>query len=164
MALFRMDRARESAPIVLSLIKDTGWCYSLGIVSVITIIPVLTFQVYEIWKCRKEGANKIVQNIMATLALSANITWMLSDLYFGERYRHYAKWMFFFGMLFLVIYGLCLLLLRKPRKVAVVQQRTMTVSKSTRGLVFVHSPRRLDHMEGHRSGLVPVRRRRHTRS
>lgn len=164
MAFFKTDEAKEAAPFVLGMVRDFSWCSNIAILSVITVIPVLSFQVYEVWKCRKEGVHSVMQNVAAMIAMSANAMWMVSDLFLGERYRHYAKWMFFFGMLFLVIYGLCLLFLRKTRKTTVVQQRTMTVSKSTRGLVFVHSPRRLDHLEGHRSGLVPVRRSRHTRS
>lgn len=140
--LFRLDkRARESAPIVLNLIKDSGWCYAWGIVSVVTIIPVLTFQVYETWKARKEGTSKLMQNLAGMFAVMANGTWMVGDLYFHDGFHRYSKWLFGVGLLFIILF--CLVSVLQQRKVPVVTrveaQRTMMVSKETGKLFFVHS-------------------------
>jgi hypothetical protein len=139
MRLIRMDKARESAPIVLNLIKDTGWCYTWGLVSVITIVPVLTFQVYEVWKARKEGLHKVMQNIAAMLAVMANGTWMVGDLYFHDHFRVFGRWIFAISFIFLGLYGiLAYRLSKKKSEKAVDTQRVMTISKETRGIVFVH--------------------------
>lgn len=137
MGFIRMDKARESAPIVLNLIKDSGWCYAWGAVSVITIIPVLTFQVYEVWKSRKEGAHKVMQNIAATVALMANGTWMVGDLYFHDGFHSYSRWLFSVGLIFVVLYGI--FSFRKFKVEKVKGKRTMMISKQTRGIVFLHT-------------------------
>lgn len=138
MRLIKLDKARESAPIVLNLIKDTGWCYTWGLVSVITIVPVLSFQAYEVWKSRKDGIHKVMQNIAAMLAVMANGTWMIGDLYYHDHFRAIGRWIFAISFVFLGLYGLFAWRLSKRAKEAPETQRVMTVSKETKGIVFIH--------------------------
>lgn len=138
MGLIRLDKARESAPVVLNLIKDTGWCNAWGMVSVITIIPVLSFQVYECWKCRKEGTHKLMQNITATLAVAANGTWMIGDLYFQDHFRTYVKWIFNVSFIFLGLFAYFSYRKNKSEKKEDVQ-RVMMVSQQTRTIIFAHT-------------------------
>lgn len=143
MGFIRMDEARREAPIVLNLIKDTGWCYAWGMISVVTIIPVLSFQVYEIWKSRKDGSHKVVQNIMGTLAVMANGTWMVSDIFFHDHYRVYARWIFAISFIFLGLYFIFAYRHAKTDKKDE-PRRVMVVSKQTRDIMFVHG--RLSHL------------------
>lgn len=152
MGLIRLDKARESAPIVLNLIKDTGWCYTWGIVSVVTIIPVLSFQVYECWRARKDGTYKVFQNIMATLAVAANGTWMIGDLYFHDRLRSYGKLIFNLSFICLGLYTFFVYRQSKKEKKEETQ-RVMMVSKQTKSLVFMHT--RTAHL--HRRPMVGTR-------
>jgi hypothetical protein len=138
MRRLRLDKARESAPIVLNLIKDSGWCYAWGVVSMVTIIPVLSFQVYEIWKSRKEGTHKIMQNIAGMFAVMANGTWMVGDLYFHDGFHKYSKLLFLLGFIFIGLFAIF-----SWRQGRVAQKngpdRVMMVSKETGSLIFVHS-------------------------
>jgi hypothetical protein len=142
MGLIRIDKMKESAPVILNLIKDTGWSYSYGIVSVMAIIPVITFQCYELWKCRKEGWHKISYHIMGLMALSGNGFWMVSDIFYHDRFRPYVKWVFAISLVFLVLYGFFAYRNAKGEKKAEAQ-RVMMVSKQTRGLIFMHTKNRL---------------------
>lgn len=158
MGLIRMGNARESAPIVLNLIKDSGWCYSWGMVSVITIIPVLSFQVYEIWKARKEGTHKVMQNIAGMFAVMANGTWMVGDLYFHDGFHKYSKLLFLLGFVFIGLFGI--FSWKQARTARKSQpQRTMMVSKETGNVIFVHS--KLAHIRKPMTGrnVVMVRHR-----
>jgi hypothetical protein len=136
--LIRLDKARESAPVVLNLIKDTGWAYTYGLVSVVAIIPVISFQVYEIWRCRKEGWHQIIFQSMGLLAVSGNGFWMISDVFYHDRYRAYVKWIFAVSLLLLGLYALFTVRKAKQEK-AETPQRVMMVSQQTRGIVFMHT-------------------------
>lgn len=136
MSIIKIDRVRESAPVVLNLVKDSGWCYAYGIVSVIAVIPVITFQVYEIWRCRKEGWHKILFHTMSLIALSGNGLWMISDLFYHDHLRPYAKWVFAISLIFLGLYVFYSL---RQKKIEAAPQRVMMVSKETRNIVFVHT-------------------------
>lgn len=157
MSLIRMDKARESAPIVLNLIKDSGWCYAWGVVSVITIVPVLTFQVYEIWKARKEGTHKVMQNLAALVAIMANGTWMVGDLYFHDGFHKYSKWMFIIGFAFIGLFALFSYL--QSRKSKGESRRVMMVSKETESLVFMHTKLAHLHKPSRDRRVVMVRHR-----
>ena len=115
MKLVKNGRVIESAPVVLSLLKDTSWCYAWCWVGTIAIVPVITFQIYEVWKKRKDY-HEVIKGTLATLALLANGTWMIGDLYFGsDHFRGVAKWFFSFGIgLILAYYAF---LFRKEREV-----------------------------------------------
>lgn len=163
MGLVRLDKARESAPIVLNLIKDSGWCYAWGVVSVVTIIPVLTFQVYEIWKCRKDGAHKVMQNIAGMFAIMANGTWMVGDLYFHDGFHKYSKILFLLGFLFV---GLFAIFSYRQSRGSSKNDRVMMVSKDTNSVIFVHSKlahlrRRPTALDAHRIMMVRRRATRH---
>lgn len=151
MGLIRMDKMREQAPVILNLIKDSGWSYSYGIVSVVAIIPVITFQCYELWKCRKEGWHKISFHIMGLMALSGNGFWMISDIFYHDHFRPYVKWVFAISLFFLGLYFFFAYRQAKGVKKAEMN-RVMMVSKQTRGLVFMHTKTQL-----HRKPIVGQR-------
>lgn len=136
MSIIKIDRVRESAPVILNLVKDSGWVCTYGVVSVVAIIPVLTFQAYEIWKCRKEGWHKIMFHTMSLIALSGNTLWMVSDLFYHDHLRPYAKWIFAASFIFL---GLYVIFTLRQKKIEAKPRRVMMVSKQTRNIVFVHT-------------------------
>lgn len=139
MKLIRMDKARESAPVVLNVIKDSGWCYAYGIISVVAIVPVITFQAYEIWKCRKDGWHKISLQLTGMIALLGNGSWMISDIFFHDQYRTYSKWIFGISWVFVALFGVFSYRASKTgQKEEEKPARMMTISKETRGIVFLH--------------------------
>lgn len=98
MKLVKNGRVIESAPVVFNLLKDSSWCYTWCWIGTIAIIPVLSFQIYEVWKKRKDY-HEVIKGTLGTLALMANGTWMIGDLYFGsDHFRNIAKWFFSFGI------------------------------------------------------------------
>jgi hypothetical protein len=136
-------RMRESTPVILSIIRDSGWCYAYGFVSVIATVPVLMFETYEIWKCRKEGWHKIMHHVISLTGVLGTSCLMLSDFYFGNHLRPYAKWIFGISPILLCLFfffSYCQF--KKEKKVDM--QRVMTISKETRGIVFIHG--RLSHL------------------
>lgn len=147
MGLIKMDKIRENAPIILNVVKDSGWCFTWGIVSVVAVIPVITFQVYEIWKYRKDGTQKLMQNITATIALIGNCTWMISDIFFHDRYRVYSKWIFGISLIFLAAYSVFVYRQSKDEQ-KTERRRVLMVSKQTRSLVFMHTRQQLHRKPG----------------
>lgn len=137
MQLTKLEKAREEAPVVLNLIKDTGWCYTFGIVSVVAFIPVFTFQCYEAWRARKEGWHKVMVNIAGAIAVLGNATWMVGDIFFHDHLRPYAKGILNVGFLMLALYAILAYLNGRKQKAAV--SRTMMVSQQTKSIIFVHS-------------------------
>jgi len=160
MGLIRLDRVRESAPIILNLVKDSGWCNAWGMVSIVTVIPVLSFQVYECWRSRKDGTYKVLQNIVATLAVAANGTWMIGDLYFHDHFRPYVKWIFNLGFVFLGIYAFFTYRHTKGDDNKKDVQRVMMVSKQTKSIIFTHTRQAHLHRKPVRSSHVMMVRHR----
>lgn len=104
MKIVKNGRVIESAPVVFNLLKDSSWCYAWCWVGVIAIVPVITFQVYEVWKKRKDY-HELIKSLIGALALAANGTWMIGDLYFGsDHFRGIAKWFFSFGIGLMIAY------------------------------------------------------------
>lgn len=137
MRLIKFDKIREEAPVVLNVVKDSGWCYAYGIISVVAIVPVLTFQAYELWKCRNEGWRKVSFHLMGLVALSGNGFWMVSDVFFHDYYRTYARWIFIGSLGLLATYVISAIIQKRDSKAAV--NRTMMVSQQTKSIIFVHS-------------------------
>lgn len=160
MRLIKMDKATETMPVILSVVRDAGWCYSSGIISVIAVIPVLTFQVYETWKCRKDGMHKVMHNIVSLIGMTAGSCWMISDLFFHSTLQTYVKWIFNVSFLFLGLFFIFSYRQSKVEKKKGQAQRMMTISKQARGIVFVHG--KLAHLRkpasrGHRTVMVRPR-------
>lgn len=158
MRLIKLDKMREEAPVVLNVVKDSGWCYAYGIISVVAIVPVITFQAYELWKCRKEGWRKVSFHLMGLVAISGNGFWMVSDVFFHDYYRTYARWIFVVSLGLLAAYVISAIIQRQRVPV----NRTMMVSQQTKSIIFVHSKLgRLPHnpVRDYRSHVV-VRHRR----
>jgi hypothetical protein len=158
MGIIKFDRMKESAPVVLNLIKESAWCNTYGMISVITVIPVLTFQVYEVWKCRKEGAQKIVYSLIHLVGMTGGACWMISDLFFKDHFRSYVKWIFNFGVLLLFILGLLSWRQQKKEKV-INKKRVMMISKETRGIVFMHTSLRVRRPETNRRVMMARHRK-----
>ena len=162
MQLIKLDKAREEIPVVLNLVKDSGWCYTYGVVSVIAFIPVFTFQCYEAWKARKEGWHKVMVNVAGAVAILGNATWMVGDIFFHDHLRPYVKWIFNAGFVVMALYGVLAYLHSKNEKKDVIMDRTMMISPKTKSVIFVHT--KLAHLpnsplrERHRNLMV---RRRH---
>jgi hypothetical protein len=156
----KLEKAREEAPVVLNLIKDTGWCYTFGIVSVVAFVPVFTFQCYEAWRARKEGARKVMVNIAGAVAVLGNGAWMVGDIFFHDHFRPYVKWIFNVGFIFLAVYGIIAYFQNRKVQCAEKPERTMMVSKETKSIIFVHSRLgRLPHPQMRNYHHVVVRRR-----
>lgn len=136
MRLIKLDKMREEAPVVLNVVKDSGWCYAYGIISVVAIVPVITFQAYELWKCRKEGWRKISFHMMGLVALSGNGFWMVSDVFYHDYYRTYARWIFVGSLCLLAAYVISAIIQKRDSKSV---NRTMMVSQQTKSIIFVHS-------------------------
>lgn len=137
--IIKLDKAREEAPVVLNLIKDTGWCYTYGLVSVVAFIPVFTFQCYEAWRARKEGWHKVMVNVAGAIAVLGNATWMVGDIFFHDHLRPYVKWIFNTGFVMVGLYGILAYLHSKKEKVANRSERMMAISRETKSVIFVHS-------------------------
>ena len=156
--MLQVNKMREEVPVVLNVVKDSGWCYSFGLVSVVAFIPVFTFQCYEAWKDRKEGWHKISFHLMGLIALSGNGFWMVSDVFFHDYYRKYARWIFFSSLFFMALYVICAI--GQARKEKKVSSRMMSVSKETKSIIFVHS--KLAHLRrptGEYHRMIAVRNR-----
>lgn len=141
MRLVKNGRVIESAPVVLNLLKDSSWCYAWCWIGTIAIVPVITFQVYEIWKNRKDY-HQVIKSVLATLALAANGTWMIGDLYFGsDHFRSIAKWFFSFGIGLVIAYYAFLFKKGKteqPKRYLVVTHSTRYMMHRRRVLVAMH--------------------------
>lgn len=133
----KLDKIRESSPVILNIIRDTGWCYTFGVVSVVATIPVLVFESYEIWKCRKEGWHQIMHRMFSLTGAIATSCWMVSDLFYHDHFRHYVKWIFGVSFIFLALY--VIYAFRQDKQEQTTPRRMMMVSKQTRNIVFVHT-------------------------
>jgi len=142
MPMPKLDKVREQAPVLLSIVRDSGWCFSYGLVSVVVTVPVLIFESYELWKCRKEGWHKIMHRVISFTGVVGTSCLMLSDLYFGNHLRPYAKWIFGCSPVLLGLYALFLWRTTQTNKRQT--QRVMAISKETNSIVFVHT--QLDHL------------------
>jgi hypothetical protein len=133
----RVGRPNEATPIALNLLKDSSWAYTFGVVSIVAFIPVLSFQVYECWKHRKEGTHKLLINLAGILAISANGVWMVSDVFFHDHFRPIVKWIFNISFIIMGLFFLFSFLNKRKAKKNP-SMRIMAISQQTRGLVFVH--------------------------
>lgn len=160
MELIKMEKAREEAPVVLNLIKDTGWCYTFGIVSVVAFIPVFTFQCYEAWRARKEGMHKVMMNVASAIAILGNATWMVGDVFYHDHLRPYVKWIFNLGFAVLAAWAIFAYFANR-KDVARKSDRVMAVSKETKSIVFVHPRAQASRrpMRDYHRGSVVVRHR-----
>src|SRR5580692_11438871 len=109
MRIVKNGRVVENVPLILNLLKDSSWCYAWVWVGTIAVVPILSYQIYEIWKCRKD-VHQTVRSVVAGLVLSANATWMFGDFYFGQDHlRNVARWVFSIGLVIGVAYILFVL-------------------------------------------------------
>lgn len=99
MRIVKNGRVVENVPLILSLLRDSSWCYAWVWVGTIAVVPIITYQVYTIWKFRKD-VHASAQAVVSGFLLSANAIWMFGDFFFGQdHFRSVARWIFTIGLI-----------------------------------------------------------------
>lgn len=130
MRIVKNGRVVENVPLILSLLKDSSWCYAWVWVGTIAIVPMITYQIYEVWKVRR-NIHELIRSLLGIFILAANATWMFDDFFGQHHFRGIAKWFFTIGFGIVALY---ILFSFRDTKEEVVMVR----SEKIRARLFTH--------------------------
>ena len=141
MRIVKNGRVVENVPLILNLLKDSSWCYAWVWVGTIAIVPILTYQVYTIWKCRGD-VHATIKGMVSGLILSANAIWMFGDFYFGQdHFRNVARWLFSGGLILGLVY--LLFSLRKGKEDEVMVHEEVYYGSKFHRIYLLHRARQI---------------------
>lgn len=147
MRIVKNGRVVENVPLILNLLKDSSWCYAWVWVGTIAVVPILSYQIYSIWKCRGD-VHATIGGIVSGMILSANAIWMFGDFYFGQdHFRNVARWLFSIGMIFGLIY--MLFSLRKGTEDQVMVHEEVYYNSRFRHLYLMRHARQVKELRNH---------------
>jgi hypothetical protein len=93
----------QNLHVALWLLKDCAWCSLWKGMGLLMISPTIFVALAIAWHSRK-CLPDFVHNIAVCLWISANITWMVGEFYYGDGTRGIAKGFFFVGLGVLALY------------------------------------------------------------
>ena len=143
MRIVKNGRVVENVPLILNLLKDSSWCYAWVWVGTVAVVPILSYQIYTIWKCRKD-VHATIHGAVSGMILSANAIWMFGDFYFGQdHFRNVARWMFSIGMILGLIYLLFSLRKSKEDETIMVHEEVYFHGNKFRRLYLAHRAKQI---------------------
>jgi drug/metabolite transporter (DMT)-like permease len=96
-------RSSENLHILLWLIKDLFWLMEYRAAGLFMVAPTLAMAFYIAWRSRMDLRDLF--NALAVICwITANSTWMIGDLFFGERGHGPAQAFFLAGLGLLALY------------------------------------------------------------
>jgi hypothetical protein len=95
----------QNLHVALWLLKDCAWCQLWKGTGIAMIAPTLFVAIWIAWHGRKVIPD-LVHNLAVCLWISANVTWMVGEFFYGDGTRGAAKVFFYAGLLILAGYYL----------------------------------------------------------
>lgn len=96
-------RFNENLHIVLWLLKDLFWLMEYRVAGLVMVAPTLAMAFYIAWRSRMD-LRDLFHSLAVICWITANSTWMIGDLFFGERGHGLAQAFFLAGLGFLALY------------------------------------------------------------
>lgn len=105
-------RNLENTHILLWLIKDTCWVLEFKPLGVFMILPTVAMAVYLTIVARSDR-KELLHNLAVCCWILANSVWMIGEFYLKDSTRPYAAAFFILGLLFVAIYYIGQMILKK---------------------------------------------------